>query len=140
MSGNDCIFCRIAHGEISCAKVYEDAKVLAFLDLSPVREGHTLVISKAHHSNLLDTPDEDVTAILAVVRKVGKALMNATGAEGFNVLQNNFFAAGQQVFHAHWHVIPRGAEDGLSLWPQGAYSDSQAMLAMAERIAARMEP
>lgn len=139
MASNDCIFCRICQGEIPCAKVYEDARVLAFLDLGPVRPGHTLVIPKAHHINLLDTPDEYVTAILAVVRKVGKALMDATGAEGFNVLQNNFSAAGQQVFHAHWHVIPRSAEDGLSFWPQSAYGDNQAMLDMAKRIAARME-
>lgn len=139
MAESDCIFCRIVRGEIPCARVYEDDQVLAFLDLGPVAPGHTLVIPKEHHENLLDTPDGAVRTVLSAVRRVGAAVMSATGAQGFNVLQNNFSASGQQVFHVHWHVIPRREGDGLTLWPQGGYPDSRAMQDMAGRIAACLE-
>lgn len=136
MPDNACVFCRIIQGEIPCAKVYEDDQVLAFLDLGPVKPGHVLVIPKSHHENLLDTPTELAPAIFAALRKVGRAVMQATGATGFNVLQNNYPASGQAVFHVHWHIIPRVEEDGLSLWPQGAYNDQQTMREMSARIAA----
>lgn len=139
MSDSSCLFCRIARGEIPCAKIYEDDQVLAFLDLGPAKPGHTLVIPKEHHENLLDTPVRLAPALLAAMQKVGKAVMSASGATGFNMLQNNFPAAGQAVFHVHWHLIPRREGDGLSLWPQGAYADSQAMQDMANAIAARIE-
>ena len=136
---SDCIFCRIVQGEIPCAKVYEDAHILAFLDLGPVREGHVLVIPKEHHANLLETPDILAPAIFAALRKVGRAVMKAMGATGFNVLQNNFPASGQAVFHVHWHIIPRTDGDGLTLWPQGSYSDTAAMQKTAAAIAACLE-
>lgn len=136
MADSECIFCRIVQGQIPCAKVYEDDVTMAFLDLGPVKPGHVLVIPKSHHENLLDTPIELAPAIFAALRKVGRAVMQATGATGFNVLQNNGSASGQAVFHVHWHIIPRVEGDGLSLWPQGAYSDQRAMQDMAARMAA----
>ena len=139
MTDNDCIFCRIVRGEIPCAKIYEDEAVLAVLDLGPVRPGHTLVVPKAHCAHLLETPDDLAPALFAALKKVGRAVMAATGATGFNVLQNNFPAAGQAVFHIHWHVIPRTEDDGLTLWPQGAYPDSKVMQETAAAIAARLE-
>ena len=139
MSDTTCLFCRIVKGEIPCAKVYEDSLVLAFLDLGPVQPGHSLVISKAHHENLLDTPLDLAPALWTAQRKVGQALMLATGAQGFNVLQNNFSAAGQAVFHVHWHIIPRVEGDGLPMWTQGGYADAQAMRDMAAAILARVE-
>ncbi len=135
---DDCIFCRIIKGEIPCAKVYEDDAILAFLDLNPARPGHTLVVPKTHCVNLLDMPQAVAPALVAALRSVGRAVMEATGAQGFNVQQNNFPAAGQMVLHAHWHIIPRAEGDGLSLWPQGAYPNPQAMQNMAEAVAARM--
>lgn len=89
--------------------------------------------------HLLETPDDLAPALFAALKKVGRAVMAATGATGFNVLQNNFPAAGQAVFHIHWHIIPRTEDDGLTLWPQGAYPDSKVMQETAAAIAARLE-
>jgi histidine triad (HIT) family protein len=139
VSETPCVFCRIVKGEIPCAKIYEDDEVLAFLDLAPVRPGHSLVIPKKHYDNLLDTPESFGPCLLSALAGVGAALMKAAGAQGFNVLQNNFPASGQAVFHAHWHVIPRVEGDGLSLWPQGAYADARAMRDMAAAIAAHVK-
>lgn len=138
MADTDCIFCRIVRGEIPCAKVYEDDAVLAFLDLGPIRPGHTLVIPKGHYANVLEMPVEQAPALLQALQKVGRAVMTATGATGFNVFQNNFPASGQAVFHVHWHVIPRVENDGLALWPQGSYPDQEVMRSTAAAIAARI--
>ena len=119
MTDANCIFCRIASGEIPCAKVYEDEYVLAFLDLAPVHPGHTLVIPKTHDKDMLEVPAELGTAVFAAIQKVAAAVLEATGAQGFNVMQNNRLAAGQTVFHIHWHIIPRFEGDGLDMWAQG---------------------
>lgn len=117
----DCIFCRIAAGELPAVRVLETPEVLAFLDIAPVNYGHTLVIPKAHHENLLELPDGLWTAIGQVCRRVAQALMATLAAQGFNIGMNNFGAAGQEVFHAHLHVIPRYYTDGLKLFPQANY-------------------
>lgn len=135
MTDATCIFCRIATGEIPCAKIYEDDNVLAFLDLAPVHPGHTLVIPKEHYKNMLEVPAELGTAVFAVLQKVAGAVMKATGAQGFNVMQNNGIAAGQTVFHIHWHIIPRFDDDGLGMWEQGKYPDAAAMQEMAANVA-----
>ena len=139
MTDANCIFCRIASGEIPCAKVYEDEHVLAFLDLAPVHPGHTLVIPKTHHKDMLEVPAELGTAVFAALRKVAAAVLEATGAQGFNVMQNNRLAAGQTVFHIHWHIIPRFDDDGLNMWEQGSYPDMAAMQAMAAKVASYLE-
>src|SRR5512139_2225400 len=117
----DCIFCRIAAGEMPAVRVLETPEVLAFLDIAPVNYGHTLVIPKAHHQNLLELPDSLWTAMGQACRRVAQALQAALFAQGFNVSMNNFEAAGQVVFHAHLHVIPRYYTDGLQLFPQESY-------------------
>jgi len=117
----DCIFCRIAAGELPAVRVMETAEVLAFLDIAPVNYGHTLVIPKAHHENLLELPDALWTAMGQVCRRVAQVLMATLSAQGFNLDMNNFEAAGQVVFHAHLHVIPRYYTDGLQLFPQESY-------------------
>ena len=117
----DCIFCRIAAGELPAVRVLETAEVLAFLDIAPVNYGHTLVIPKAHHENLLELPDELWTAMGQVCRRVAQALQASLSAQGFNIGMNNFEAAGQVVFHAHLHVIPRYYTYGLQLFPQENY-------------------
>ena len=136
MTDANCIFCRIAKGEIPCAKIYEDDNVLAFLDLSPVHHGHTLVIPKNHYKDMLEVPAELGTAVFAALQKVAGAVMKATGAQGFNVMQNNGLAGGQTVFHIHWHIIPRFDNDGLEMWKQGSYADTEAMQNMAANVAA----
>jgi len=118
---HDCIFCRIAAGEAPAAPVLETPLILAFLDIAPVNYGHTLVIPKAHHQNLLDLPDALWTEMGRVCRRVAQALRATLYAQGFNIGMNNFEAAGQVVFHAHIHVIPRYYSDGLQLFPQESY-------------------
>ncbi|MDL2313753.1 HIT family protein [Desulfovibrio sp. OttesenSCG-928-C14] len=132
---DNCIFCKIIKGEIPCSKVYEDDKVLAFLDLNPASPGHTLLVPKAHAATLLDLGEGFAEAVLAAQKKIGNALMQAAGAEGFNCLQNNFAAAGQEVFHLHWHIIPRTTGDGaIQPWKPGKYEDMGRMSEMAERL------
>lgn len=104
---NDCIFCAIAAGEIPCRRIYEDAETLAFLDINPCSEGHTLVIPKQHWRDLTDAPDEVVAAVMARVRKIAAHLREALPCDGFNILQNNGAAAGQSVGHLHFHIVPR---------------------------------
>ncbi len=117
----DCIFCRIAAGELPAVRILETPTVLAFLDIAPVHYGHTLVIPKAHHQNLLELPDGLWMEMGQVCRQVAQALQATLFAQGFNIGMNNFEAAGQVVFHAHLHVIPRYHNDGLQLFPQGNY-------------------
>lgn len=117
----DCIFCRIAGGQQPAARILETPRVLAFLDIAPVNYGHTLVISREHYQNLLDLPDELWLEMGQVCRRVAQALRHVLYAQGFNIGMNNFEAAGQVVFHAHFHVIPRYVADGLQLFPQESY-------------------
>lgn len=106
------IFERIAAHEIPARIVYEDDRLVAFLDANPNHLGHTLVIPRAPHVDLLSLPDDLVGPFFTLVRDVGAAVREAAGAEGLNVVMNNGAAAGQVVFHLHAHVIPRFANDG----------------------------
>ena len=131
---DSCLFCRIVKGEIPGTRVYEDADVLAFLDINPIALGHTLVIPKGHYETLLDIPDELGAKMVPALARIGGAVMAATRADGFNCLQNNFAASGQVVFHSHWHVIPRFDGDGLKHWPHKSNIDAAEMQAVAEAI------
>ena len=131
---DSCIFCRIVKGELPCTRIYEDDHVFAFLDINPIAKGHLLVIPKGHYATLVDIPEDCNARFAPVLAKLGKALMTATGAAGFNCLQNNFAAAGQIVFHSHWHIIPRFEDDGLKHWPHNENIDASAMQAVAEAI------
>ncbi len=135
MTDADCIFCKIARGEIPCAKVFETGTLLAFLDIAPVNKGHTLVIPKAHYRDVFDLPDQLGPELLRAFAAVGGALKASLGATGVNLGMNNGASAGQMVFHAHWHLIPRFEDDGLSLWPQKAYSGTDEMRELAQKIA-----
>lgn len=119
----DCIFCKIIKGEIPCAKVYEDDKVFAFLDIEPVNEGHTLVVPKRHHKDLFELPEEFLAHSLAVIKKIAAAVKEAVDADGINIGMNNGAAAGQAVFHAHFHIIPRYTGDKLGEWPRKKYAE-----------------
>ena len=139
MPHTNCIFCRIVTGEIPCVKIYETDQVLAFLDIAPVAPGHVLIIPKAHYATLFEMPEELGAALLAAQKLVGRAILAATGTTGLNVQMNNFESAGQVVFHAHLHLIPRRAGDGLALWPGTPYADGPAMTALAEAIRHALE-
>lgn len=129
----DCIFCKIALGEIPATKIYEDEEFLAFLDIKPVQPGHTLVIPKKHYDNLLTTPREVVGRLYQVVHKLAPAVVTGAAAAGFNLGLNNGSVAGQIVYHTHVHIIPRTAQDGLELWGQTDYLPGQ-MSKVAEQI------
>jgi len=118
---NNCVFCAIADGEIPSFKIYEDDIVLAYLDINPCTEGHTLVIPKVHSTGLLDTPDETLSAVLARVKRIAAHLKEKLPCDGFNILQNNGGAAGQSVFHLHFHIVPRyeGAPEGKLSFASG---------------------
>ncbi len=133
------IFSRIIAGEIPCHKVYEDAHVLAFLDINPISRGHTLVIPKRAVAQLDQLPDEDAAAIGRVLPRLCRAVMRATGASAYNVLQNNGALAHQAVFHIHFHIIPKFSDDdGLGIrWPAGQL-DAEAAKALTAGIAAAM--
>ncbi len=109
------IFARILDGEIPCHRVYEDEHVLAFLDVNPLSEGHTLVIPKERVAYLHELSDEQAAAIGRVLPRIARAILTATGATEYNVLQNNGAAAHQAVFHVHFHIIPKTRGGGLGL-------------------------
>ena len=129
---NDCVFCAIAAGEIPCFKVFEDDFALAYLDINPFSEGHTLVIPKAHTTGLLDTPEETLAALLARVKKVAAHIKTALGCDGFHNLQNNGAAAGQTVGHIHFHIVPRREGDPIEF--ANRPGDMEHLKALAARI------
>jgi len=112
----NCIFCKIIKGEIPSAKVYEDENVYAFLDISQVTKGHTLVIPKEHYPNIFELPEETASKLFSVVPKIANAVREAYDPIGLNLLNNNGEAAMQSVFHYHMHIIPRyGKGDGFGM-------------------------
>jgi histidine triad (HIT) family protein len=116
---SDTIFTKIVRGEIPCHKVYEDDLVFAFLDINPLSPGHTLVIPKEQVATLDALSDESAAAIGRVLPRISRAVLRATGASDFNVLQNNGVAAHQAVFHVHFHIIPKLDDQGLGIgWKQ----------------------
>lgn len=107
MYNDACIFCRIARKQAPASVVYEDEAVLAFLDIKPLSEGHTLVIPKEHYATVFDIPEELVAQLHKVVKRVALAVREVTKADGISIIQQNGKAADQDVFHLHVHVIPR---------------------------------
>lgn len=128
---NDCIFCKIIAGEIPSAKVYEDDDVYAFLDISQVTKGHTLVIPKTHTKDIYQASEAIASSLFARVPKIAKAIDQAYQPLGINVLSNTGEAAGQSVFHLHIHLIPRyGGDEGFNpKWQTNNDTYSQADLA-----------
>lgn len=113
MEHKDCIFCKIAKGEIKSDIIYDDDNFFGILDINPKAEGHTLIISKKHYGNLLDMPASLGGELLDAIKQVGLELIEDGKAEAFNVIINNGEGAGQVVGHFHCHVIPRKKDDGL---------------------------
>ncbi len=131
------IFAKILRGELPCHKVYEDDKVLAFLDIMPRAPGHTLVLPKAPARNILDIAPDDLAAVATIAQKVAKAAMTVFGADGITVQQFNEGAGGQVVFHLHVHVIPRKA--GVAMKPAASEKERPEVLAdHAAKLAAAL--
>ncbi|HUU85038.1 MAG TPA: HIT family protein [Phycisphaerae bacterium] len=130
----DCIFCKIAAGQIPARVVMQGPAWMAFLDVAPLSEGHVLVIPKDHYVRLHELPAEVAADMCAHLPSLGRAVLEATGAAGYNILQNNGRAAGQEVQHVHFHVIPRQEGDGLGYrWHPKSYAEGR-----AEQLHARL--
>ena len=125
MKDNNCIFCRIANGEIPSATLYEDDEFRVILDLNPAAKGHALILPKEHYANLFELPEETASKAICVAKKISEKLFTGLHAAGLNLVQNNGEVAGQTVFHFHMHLIPRYENDsaGLSLNP-GTLTDA----------------
>ncbi|WP_247926881.1 HIT family protein [Streptococcus constellatus] len=131
----DCIFCKIIAGEIPSSKVYEDEQVLAFLDISQVTLGHTLVVPKEHFRNMLEMDGEAAGQLFACIPTIARKVMKATDAKGMNIINNNEEIAGQTVFHTHVHLAPRYTEDDdLDVTFVAHEPDFPALAALAEKI------
>ena len=120
----DCIFCKIANGEIPSATLYEDDDFRVILDLGPATKGHALILPKSHYADLTEIPEELAGKATGVAKKIVTAMKAALPCDGYNVVQNNGEAAGQTVFHYHVHLIPRYVNDhaGVS-WKPGELTD-----------------
>jgi histidine triad (HIT) family protein len=132
------IFSKVINGEIPCNKVYEDTHVLAFLDIAPLSEGHTLVIPKEAVAQLHELSDEGGAALGRVLPRICRAVMAATGARAYNLLQNNGADAHQVVMHVHFHVIPKLDGHGLGIVWKSHKPDGERMKAIADRVRALM--
>ena len=131
----DCIFCKIVNKEIPATILHEDEDVLVFMDIGPIIKGHALVIPKNHYDPITETPDEIVAKLHITAQKIAAAQMNALGADGVNIMQNNGKASGQAVPHVHVHVIPRFDDDGHHWnWRPKKYDDFDEMNALADQL------
>jgi histidine triad (HIT) family protein len=130
------IFTKIINGEIPCHKVYEDAQVLAFLDIFPLSVGHTLVIPKEPAPTIDRLSDESAAAVGRVLPRIARAVVRATGAGAYNILQNNGEAAHQAVHHVHFHIIPKHEDGtGLGIGWKAEKLDSAAGTELAKKVA-----
>lgn len=131
----ECIFCKIVKGHIPSTRLYEDQDVLAFMDIGPVVKGHALVIPKAHHDPLMETPPELLQKLIVVVQKIARAQVAGLKADGISVSQANGRVANQVVPHIHFHVIPRFATDGFhGNWISLKYESPEEIESFAARI------
>ncbi len=120
MKDENCIFCKLANGDIPTATLYEDDDFRVILDAGPAAKGHALIIPKEHYANLYELSDELAAKVLVLAKKMIKKLTDILGCDGYNIVQNNGEAAGQTVFHFHLHMIPRCKGDGVGVtWKVG---------------------
>jgi histidine triad (HIT) family protein len=137
MASDSCIFCKIVRGEAPTAKVFEDEHTLAFMDIFPVTDGHTLVITKDHAENLYEASSAALEAVAATAKRVAHALRDTLSPEGLMVFQLNGAAAGQTVFHYHMHLMPRAAGEPLALHTR-VPGDPQRLASLAQALAAHV--
>ena len=134
----DCIFCKLANGEISTATLYEDDDFRVILDQGPATKGHALILPKKHYANLYELPEELAARAMVLAKRMAGAMTEALNCDGFNLVQNNGEAAGQTVFHFHMHLIPRYHNDQAGItWIPGKLEDDvkeQILAAVTEKV------
>jgi len=139
MNDDACVFCKITRKQASASVVYEDESVLAFLDIRPLNEGHTLVIPKEHYATVFDAPEELVANIHKIVKRVAIAVREVTRADGVSIIQQNGKAADQEVFHLHVHVIPRFEGQKLTRFREVSEADREKLDEVAASIRKRVK-
>ena len=126
MKKDDCIFCKIANGEIPSACIYENKEFRVILDVGPATRGHVLILTKEHYDNIFEIDAETAGRLFSLASVVARAMKKTLNCDGMNILQNNGTIAGQTVFHFHLHLIPRYEGDQVKVtWPQGEISDDE---------------
>lgn len=127
MKKDDCIFCKIAAGEIPSRKIYEDKDLIAIMDLSPTSKGHSLIIPKEHYTNIYDIDEEIAGKVMKTAKKLATKMTVALNCDGFNLLQNNGETAGQTMFHFHMHLIPRykDVDNNMLKFTSVSFSDEE---------------
>lgn len=135
MKKDDCIFCKIANGEIPSTTLYEDEDFRVILDLGPASRGHALILPKEHYANLYEIEDDTAAKVMVLAKKMAKVMTKGLKADGFNLVQNNGETAGQTVFHFHLHLIPRYADEKKIIeWTPGTISKEE-----MEKIASQVK-
>lgn len=134
MVKEDCIFCKIAAGEIPSTTIYEDADFRVFFDINPASKGHCLVIPKQHYDNVFEIDGEKAGRLFTLATRVARNLKQELNCEGMNIVQNNGTIAGQTVFHFHLHLIPRYAGDGVKVEWHPGQTDPEELAALAEAV------
>ena len=132
---NDCVFCKIVTGDIPAVKIYESSEILAFFDIFPANKGHCLVIPKDHYKSIDLIPDNLIASIFCLAKKIVKIQKKIFNISDVNLLQNNGREAGQTVFHAHLHIIPRFENDKVNFsWKERAYENENEVLMLANKM------
>ena len=133
---SECIFCKIANGEIPSAALFEDENFRVILDLGPASKGHALILPKAHYADIYEIPGELAAEALVLAKKMAERMTEVLKCDGFNIVQNNGEIAGQTVFHFHMHLIPRYEGDNVALgWKPGSLTeeDRESILAAFQK-------
>lgn len=126
MKNDNCIFCKIANGEIPSKTLYEDEEFRVILDLGPAAKGHALILPKDHYANLYELPEETASRVMLLAKKMAARMTEKLSCDGFNLVQNNGEIAGQTVFHFHMHLIPRYKDDNQKIgWTPGEPSQEE---------------
>jgi histidine triad (HIT) family protein len=134
MADESCMFCKIVQKAAVASIIYEDDVVMAFLDIRPLNEGHTLVIPKRHYAFIYEVPDEEIAHLYKVAKKVALAVKKGVNAEGITIAQQNERAAGQEIFHVHVHVIPRYAGQRLKRFDEAEETSKARLDEMAKKL------
>lgn len=129
-----CIFCDIIEGKSKAEIIYEDENIISFLDIRPVNFGHALVIPKGHHKDFISVPEDELKYLIRGTQIVSRAIMDSLKPDGFNIVANNGTAAGQSVFHFHFHIIPRFMQDDFKFKPNLKSYESDSMKEFADKI------
>lgn len=126
MKDCNCIFCKLANGDIPTNIIYEDEMFTVIMDAAPASKGHALILPKEHYANIYELPEDVAAAVFALAKKLAPKMTEALGADGLNVVQNNGEVAGQTVFHFHMHLIPRYKDgDDFITWNHATLSDEE---------------